>query len=133
MSPPRSCLLVDDDPNIRELIALNLAAEGMDVHVANDGIGVEEMVESLHPDVVLLDIMMPARGGYEVLAGLKASDATRDIPVVLLTAKASDNEVWQGWQAGADYYLTKPFNIDELIHYLDLILTEDTNTEPVAT
>ena len=129
MSPTRSCLLVDDDAGIRELIALNLAAEGMDVHVLSDGTGVEQMAESLHPDVVLLDVMMPGRDGYEVLAGLKASDATRDIPVVLLTAKASDTEVWQGWQAGADYYLTKPFNIDELIHYLDLILSEGDDQE----
>jgi DNA-binding response OmpR family regulator len=76
--------------------------------------------------------MMPGRDGYQVLAALKASQATRDIPVVLLTAKATDAEVWQGWQAGADYYLTKPFNIDELIHYIEMIFAEHAKpTTPV--
>jgi two-component system, OmpR family, response regulator RpaA len=124
VSPHRSCLFVDDDPGLRELIALNLAAEGIDVHVATSGVGIEEIAENLHPDIVLLDIMMPGRDGYQVLAALKASEATRYIPVVLLTAKATDAEVWQGWQAGADYYLTKPFNIDELIHYIEMIFAE---------
>jgi DNA-binding response OmpR family regulator len=65
--------------------------------------------------------MMPGRDGYEVLRAIKSSESTRHVPVVLLTAKASDAEIWQGWQAGADYYLTKPFNVDELVHYLRLI------------
>jgi DNA-binding response OmpR family regulator len=130
VSRHKSCLYVDDDPGLRELIALNLAAEGIDVHVAHNGHGIEKIAEDLRPDIVLLDIMMPGRDGYEVLAALKASEATRDIPVVLLTAKATDAEVWQGWQAGADYYLTKPFNIDELIHYIELIFAE--HVKPVS-
>jgi DNA-binding response OmpR family regulator len=119
-----TCLVVDDDPGIRQLVALNLEAEGIGVHLSDSGIGVEEMVERLQPDVVLLDVMMPGRDGYEVLGALKASEATRHVPVVLLTAKSSDAETWQGWQAGADYYLTKPFNIDQLAHYLQMILRE---------
>jgi len=117
----RTCLLVDDDPNIRELVSLNLGDEGYRVYVAEDGIGVEALVAEVRPDVILLDVMMPGRDGYDVLAALKGDPGTCDIPVVLLTAKATDEEVWQGWQAGADYYLTKPFNVDELTHYLNLI------------
>lgn len=119
-----TCLFVDDDPGVRELVALNLALEGIEVHVADSGLGVEQMVHDLEPDLVLLDIMMPGRDGYQVLTSLKASEATRDIPVVLLTAKATDAEIWEGWRAGADYYLTKPFNVDQLVEYFELILSE---------
>jgi len=124
MTPQLSCLFVDDDPGVRELVALNLSHEGVKVHLAENGFGVEDMVRSLHPDVVILDVMMPGRDGYQVLQALKASESTNKVPVVLLTAKATDAEIWQGWQAGADYYLTKPFNVDQLVHYLRLILTQ---------
>lgn len=124
MNTALTCLYVDDEPGVRDLVALNLRAEGVRVHVAEHGFGVEQMVEEIRPDIVLLDVMMPGRDGYDVLNSLKGSDATRDIPVVLLTARASDAEIWQGWQAGADYYLTKPFNIDQLVEYLQVVVSE---------
>lgn len=118
------CLYVDDDPGVRDLVTVNLRAEGVDVHVAENGLGVEQLVEEIRPDVVLLDVMMPGRDGYDVLTSLKSSDVTRDIPVVLLTARASDAEIWQGWKAGADYYLTKPFNVDHLVEYLRIVMDD---------
>jgi DNA-binding response OmpR family regulator len=66
--------------------------------------------------------MMPERDGLDVLGSLKSHPRTKDIPVVLLTAKATDAEVWEGWRAGADYYITKPFNLDELLHFVELLL-----------
>jgi DNA-binding response OmpR family regulator len=119
-----TCLFVDDDPGVRELVAVNLRAEGYRVHLTDGGYGVERLVEMTEPDVVLLDIMMPERDGYDVLRSLKSKDSTRDIPVVVLSARASDAEIWEGWQAGADYYLTKPFNVDQLVEYIQLVLAE---------
>lgn len=116
-----TCLYVDDDPFLRELVAFNLRAEGIEVQLSDTGVGVEELVTSIDPDMVLLDVMMPERDGYSVLRSLKGSPTTSHVPVVLLSAKASDAEVWEGWKAGADYYLTKPFNVDELIEYVNLI------------
>lgn len=120
-SDTRTCLVVDDEPTIRELISLNLEAEGLTVVAADNGDEGERIARSILPDVVILDVMMPGRDGYDVLESLKATEATRHIPVILLTAKASDEEIWRGWTSGANYYVTKPFNIDELIDYLNLI------------
>lgn len=117
-----TCLVVDDDPDVRKLVALHLTYEGLDVHLADSGYGVEELVKSHQPDVVLLDVMMPGRDGYAVLGGLKACESTRHIPVVLLSAKAADDDIWDGWKAGADYYLTKPFRVEELVSYLRFVV-----------
>lgn len=121
-----TCLYVDDDPGIRDLVSLNLRAEGVRVVLAESAVDAETLVEEIRPDVILLDVMMPQRDGYDLLRSLKADDAHRHIPVVLLTARASDAEIWEGWQAGADYYLTKPFNVFELVEYLRVVLRERT-------
>lgn len=118
----RRILIADDDPDILELLAFNLKAEGFEVLEASDGAEAWAMARNAAPDLVVLDVMMPERDGLDVLASLKAHPRTRDIPVVLLTAKATDAEVWQGWRAGADYYITKPFNLDELLHFLEYLL-----------
>lgn len=119
-----TCVYADDDPFVRELVTFNLETEGIEVHSCSTGIGVEEIVQRVRPDLVMLDVMMPGRDGYSVLRSLKSSEDTRAIPVVLLSAKASDAEIWEGWQAGADYYLTKPFRIDHLVEYLQLIVAK---------
>ena len=124
MNTGLTCLFVDDEPGVRELVALNLRAEGINVYVADNGLCVEDMVEHIQPDIILLDVMMPGRDGYDVLSSLKRNEASCHIPVVLLTARASDAEIWQGWRAGADYYLTKPFNVDQLVEYLQVALAE---------
>ena len=116
-----TCVYADDDPFVRELVKFNLEAEGIEVHSCSTGIGIEDVVDQVRPDLVRLDVMMPGRDGYAVLSSLKGDEKTRNIPVVLLSAKASDAEIWQGWQAGADYYLTKPFRVDDLVGYLRLI------------
>jgi DNA-binding response OmpR family regulator len=117
----RTCLVVDDDPNIREVVFYNLAAEGMKVHTVENGVEAEREALADPPDVIVLDVMMPGRDGYDVLDRLKQDERTRDIPVVLLTAKATDEEIWRGWRSGADYYITKPFSLDELIYFMRLM------------
>lgn len=111
--------VVDDDPSLLYLLTLNLTADGHVVDPFDHGGEVCARAASEHPDVIVLDVMLPDRDGLSILRELKRDPLTRDIPVVLLTAKASDAEVWEGWVAGADYYLTKPFDLDELLRYLD--------------
>lgn len=120
MSRTRRCLVVDDDPAIREILVTNLEAEGMDVATAANGDDAARLARELTPDLVVLDVMMPGRDGYAVLADLKSDPTTAEIPIVLLTAKASEDDVWEGWKSGADYYITKPFTIDELMYFVDM-------------
>ena len=124
MTPPLTCLIIDDDPGIRDLVSFNLRAEGVTAYEAGSGRAAEQIVRAIEPDLILLDVMMPDRDGFDVLRSLKSVEATRHIPVVLLSARASDEEIWQGWQAGADYYLTKPFNVEHLLDYLGLVVAE---------
>lgn len=112
---PRRVLVVDDDATIRQVLRLNFEAEGYDVHVATGGEEAKEMARAIHPDIVVLDVMMPGTDGYSVLRSLRSSPQTDDIPVMLLSARASDDEVFQGWQSGADCYVTKPFELEEVL------------------
>lgn len=117
----RRVFVVDDDPHLLELLSLNLQADGLDVEPFDRGFAVTDRAAEQAPDVIVLDVMLPDRDGLSVLRELKADARTRDIPVVLLTAKATDAEVWEGWVAGADYYITKPFDLDELLRFIDRI------------
>ena len=121
---PRRLLVVDDDPTIRRVLTLNFEDEGYEVSVACNGEEATAMARSLHPDVMILDVMMPGTDGFSVLRSLRTSPQTDDIPVVLLSAKASDDEVFAGWQSGADSYVTKPFEIDEILRLVAHIATE---------
>jgi DNA-binding response OmpR family regulator len=103
-------------------MATNLEAEGFDVQTVADGDEAYEAAVLIGPDVLVLDIMMPGRDGYEVLRALRANPMTASMPVVLLSAKATDAEVWEGWKAGADYYITKPFNPTELTDFIEHLL-----------
>lgn len=115
-------LWADDDPMIRSVMAMNLEAEGFDVQTVADGDEAYEAAVRNCPDVLVLDIMMPGRDGYTVLRDLRLNPATAEVPVVLLSAKATDAEVWEGWKAGADYYITKPFDPTELTSFIDHLL-----------
>lgn len=114
-------LYADDDPAMRTLFALNLEAEGFHVETVPDGDQAYEAAVDAHPDLIVLDVMMPGRDGFTVLRALKENPETSEIPVVLLTAKATDADVWEGWRSGADYYITKPFRVDELVHFVDYL------------
>lgn len=112
-------LVADDDDDVRRLLVANLRLEGYEVTGCDNGDDARELARTMAPDVIVLDVMMPKRDGFDVLAALKSNPATRGIPVVLLSAKAGDQDVWQGWRAGADYYVTKPFNLDELLRFIE--------------
>ena len=118
---PRKILTVDDEKHIVRLIQVNLERHGYEVVTAYDGREALEKVDQERPDLVILDVMMPYMDGFEVLQNLKRNPGTRDIPVIMLTAKAQDADVFKGWQSGVDCYLTKPFNPMELISFVQRI------------
>jgi DNA-binding response OmpR family regulator len=118
----RRVLFADDDPGMRAIVLMNLEAEGFDVTVVRDGDTALGEIERTLPDLIVLDVMMPGMDGYDVLRRLKSNPKTAEIPVVLLTAKAADTDVWEGWKSGADYYMTKPFDPDELARFAHHVL-----------
>lgn len=125
---PRRVLVADDDPDILKIIQTNLQAEGIRVDAVTNGLEAQARALRTAPDLVILDIAMPGRTGLEVMAAMKARPETADIPVVLLTARASDADVWEGWKAGADYYLTKPFDPVQLLHYVNFLFDRSVHT-----
>jgi len=118
---PRKILAVDDEKHIVKLVQVNLERQGYEVITAYDGKEALQKVEAEHPDLVVLDVMMPYMDGFEVLQNLRRNPSTRDIPVIMLTAKAQDADVFKGWQSGVDCYLTKPFNPMELVSFVKRI------------
>jgi two-component system alkaline phosphatase synthesis response regulator PhoP/two-component system response regulator VicR len=118
---PKKILAVDDEKHIVRLVQVNLERAGYEVVIANDGKEALEKVQAENPDLVVLDVMMPYMDGFEVLQNLRRNPATRDIPVIMLTAKAQDADVFKGWQSGVDCYLTKPFNPMELLSFVKRI------------
>lgn len=118
---PKKILAVDDEKHIVRLVQVNLERQGYEVVTASDGKEALEKVASEKPDLLVLDVMMPYMDGFEVLQNLRRNPETREIPVIMLTAKAQDADVFKGWQSGVDCYLTKPFNPMELITFVKRI------------
>ena len=108
-------LVVDDDEVIRQLIAVNLTLEGFDVATAIDGQDCLDQVQAIDPDVITLDVMMPRLDGWETAVQLRKAPWTAHIKVVLITARAQEDDMTRGTNVGADAYLTKPFDPGEMI------------------
>ena len=108
-------LIVDDDPNIVLALRFLMEKEGYRVTVATNGDAALRAVVKTRPDVVLLDVMMPRRSGYDVCAAIRADPAIADTKVILLTAKGLTAERTQGLKVGADAYVTKPFATSEVL------------------
>jgi DNA-binding response OmpR family regulator len=107
-------LVADDDPDILSLVALRLERSGYEVITAGDGEQALASALTRPPDLALLDVMMPKLDGYEVTERLRASEATRRMPVILLTARVQETDIARGVEAGADDYVKKPFSTLEL-------------------
>lgn len=114
MDEMKKILVADDDNNVLFLITEMLTRQNYQVFQAVNGDQALREAGSLHPDLMVLDIMMPGIDGIEVCRRVKASPDTRDIRVIMLTAKTSGRDIEAGLAAGADHYLTKPFRINEL-------------------
>jgi DNA-binding response OmpR family regulator len=107
-------LVADDEADIRELVGHRMKQAGYDVITAADGKEGLKAIREQSPDLVILDVKMPHLTGYEVTRRIREDSATRDIPVLLLSASVHEDEVAQGLEAGADSYLRKPFRPAEL-------------------
>lgn len=107
-------LVADDEEDIRALVAFRLERAGYDVITAADGEEALTLATTRLPDLVVLDMMMPKANGLEVTRSLRAHDTTKDIPVILLTARAQEADVASGFEAGVDDYVKKPFSPKDL-------------------
>ncbi len=112
-------LIADDDPVILRLLQVNLELEGYAVVTANNGQEAIDAAAAEKPDLVILDIMMPRLDGYQACEKLKADEATRDIPVIFLSAKAQQGDIDRGKSYGVAEYLTKPFDPSELLEVVE--------------
>ncbi len=108
-------LVVDDEVYILHILDFSLGAEGFDVITAADGEQALARARSERPDLIVMDIMMPRLDGYETCRRLKGDPSTKEIPVLLLTARGREEDRKRGMEAGADDYMTKPFSPNKLI------------------
>jgi two-component system phosphate regulon response regulator PhoB len=115
-------LVIEDDPDIRELVSYNLGKEGYTVVGAETGERGLTLLGTVNPDLILLDIMLPGTDGLEVLRTLKRSASTERIPVIMTTAKSEDSDIVSGLELGADDYVTKPFSPKVLIARVRAVL-----------
>lgn len=115
-------LVVDDEPHLVELLAYNIRAAGYEVDTALDGKKALERAAKNPPDLVLLDLMMPLIPGLTVAQRLRENDATRHVPIVMLTARGENADQVRGLRAGADDYITKPFSIELLLARIEAVL-----------
>ena len=113
---------VEDDSNIRELVVYTLESTGFQAHGFEDGSSFLEALALETPELVLLDIMLPGEDGLDILKKLKNSSKTKDIPVIMVTAKGSEYDKVVGLDSGADDYVTKPFGMMELISRIKAVL-----------
>jgi DNA-binding response OmpR family regulator len=117
----RRVLIVDDEPNIVASLEFLMARQGYDTLVVGDGDEALAAVERFHPDLVLLDVMLPNRDGFEVCQQLRASGHDT-LKILMLTAKGRESEATKGLAVGADAYVTKPFSTRELVAHVARLL-----------
>jgi DNA-binding response OmpR family regulator len=120
----RKILIADDEPNIVTALEFLLKRAGYDVRTAANGDEALALVESFAPDLVLVDIMMPGKSGYEVCQRMREAPQWRHIKIVMVTAKGREAEVSKGLSLGADLYITKPFSTQELIAAIERLLSD---------
>jgi DNA-binding response OmpR family regulator len=123
MAAAPTVLIVEDDPVILRLLEVNFELEGFTVVLAHDGVEGVEAARSQRPDVLISDIMMPNMSGIELVQALKSDEATSSIPIILLSAKAQTGDLKSGMDAGADDYVTKPFEPLDLVDRVNALLT----------
>lgn len=115
-------LVVEDEPNIVDSLSFLMKQAGLTVQVARDGDAALRFMESRVPDLVLLDVMLPRRDGYDVCRAIRANPAWRDVKVIMLTARGRDLDRRKGLELGADDYVTKPFSTREIVERVRRLL-----------
>lgn len=127
----KKILIADDEPNIVAAIEFLLQQSGYEVHIARNGEEALELVETCVPDLVLLDVMMPKKSGYEVCTRIRERADWRHIKIVMLSAKGREAEVNKGLSMGADLYVTKPFSTRELMAKINGLLDQGSQPGPM--
>ena len=120
-------LIVDDDPEIMDWLSMDLQMSGFNTDSAFDGLGGLKKAQNGNYDLIILDVMMPQMDGFEVCSNLRKSAKTKDIPIILLTAKGTIEDKITGFGSGADDYLVKPFDIQELLVRMRALLRRTDN------
>ena len=118
----KKILIADDEPNIVTALEFLLQRNGYEVYIARNGEAALKLVEEHRPDLVLLDVMMPVKSGYEVCQRMRERADWRHIKIIMLTAKGRDVEMSKGLSIGADLYITKPFSTQELVARINGLL-----------
>jgi two-component system alkaline phosphatase synthesis response regulator PhoP len=125
-------LVVDDEIYIVHILDFSLGMEGYDVVTALDGEQALDKLKSEKPDLIVLDIMMPKLDGYEVCKAIKSDPATKQIPVILLSAKGRNVDQKMGFDVGADDYITKPFSPRKLVERINQLLGQSVTERPAS-
>jgi two-component system cell cycle response regulator DivK len=118
----KAILVADDDPDILSIVSMSLETQGYTVYKATNGREAVDLAKQHHPDLVLMDMMMPVVSGYEAVTELKADAATRDITIVGLSAKAMATDMERATDVGIDGYITKPFRIAQVLTVVETYL-----------
>jgi two-component system alkaline phosphatase synthesis response regulator PhoP/two-component system response regulator VicR len=118
----KKVLVVDDQPHIVRLIQVNLEKEGFEVTTAGDGVEGLSKVREVQPDLVILDVIMPRKDGFQVLREIKMDEQFAEIPVIMLTVKTHNADIVEGLKEGAELYLPKPFHPKELVSLVKRVL-----------
>ncbi|HVJ64982.1 MAG TPA: response regulator transcription factor [Bdellovibrionota bacterium] len=118
-------LVVEDDPDIAQLLKITLAKESLDVFWVDTGTDAFSAVQEKRPDVVLLDLMLPGQNGFQICTSIKESPATSHIPVLMISARNQEKDILEGYELGIDDYITKPFSPKVLVAKLRRILDRD--------
>ena len=120
----KKILITDDEEMIRKVLRMNLVKWGYEVREAVDGVQALEELSKNNYDLLICDVMMPNKNGWEVLKEVKSNPKTRDMPFIVLTAKQEDRDMFKGYDMGANYYMTKPFTKAQLKYGLKLMFGE---------
>jgi len=117
-------LVVEDESDIRNFVAKALTAKGYKVFEASNGYEGWYLLQKVKPDIVILDIMMPVMDGMEVLKKIREHPEFKEMPVIMLTGKSEDKDILEGYSVGADYYITKPFDIKTVLIGVKMMLED---------
>ncbi len=120
---PATILVVDDEDDLLRLVRYNLLKEGFTVLCAEDGKAANQQLQNTVPDLVLLDLMLPDQSGFDICKHIKATPATQHTPVIMLTARSSEDDRVTGFESGAEDYIVKPFSPKELVLRVKALLT----------
>ena len=128
-----SVLIVEDEEDIASILKMNLEADGFSVHTLNNGSNVLNTVLEISPSIILLDVMIPDKDGFEVCKSLKANDEAKHVPIIFLTAKTLEHNVISGLEIGADDYIAKPFSVSVVISRIKAVLRRSTQHDKMPT